>query len=147
PAATKPILNAYPLPTGPSLNKTGAQAGQAVFAGGYSNPSTTDATSLKIDQIFGSRLTVFGRYNYAPSEAVSRAGSPNSMSVLIDRPTHAQTLTLGATYVAGARLVDEIRFNLSDNYYRGVYKIDNFDGAVPLPNSYYLPGMTFDNAL
>ncbi len=69
------------------------------------------------------------------------------MSVLIDRPTHSQTLTFGATYVAGARFVDEIRFNLSENGYRGVYTIDNFDGAVPLPSSYYLPGMNFGNAL
>ncbi len=58
PPATAPILAAYPLPTGPSLGKTGAQSGQAVFAGGYSNPSTTDATSLKIDQAFGPKLTV-----------------------------------------------------------------------------------------
>jgi hypothetical protein len=147
PAATQPILNAYPLPTGPSLGKTGAQAGQAVFAGGYSNPSTTDAISLKLDQVLGSRLTIFGRYSYAPSESVGRAGSPNSMSVLIQRPTHAQTLTLGATWVINARMVNELRFNLSDNSYRGVYKIDNFGGAVALPNSYYIPGLAYGNAL
>ena len=56
-AAPKIILNAFPLPNGAPLTNQ-----QAVFAAGFSNPLTTDATSFRLDRIFSSKLNASGRY-------------------------------------------------------------------------------------
>jgi hypothetical protein len=66
----KPTLAGFPLPNGPDTAH-----GLARFSASYADPSTLDATSIRIDRTFGSALTVFGRYNYAPSDAESRRGS------------------------------------------------------------------------
>jgi len=40
---------------------------------GYSNPSSLDATSLRVDHAINSKLNLFGRYNYSPSSFAQRA--------------------------------------------------------------------------
>src|SRR5262249_6389429 len=44
PAAMSPFLNAYPIANGPALG-----AGLAQFNAGYSNPSSLDASSIRVD--------------------------------------------------------------------------------------------------
>ena len=46
PAAVQPLLNAFPLPNGPDLGN-----GTAAFAAGYSDPSTLDSSSIRIDYL------------------------------------------------------------------------------------------------
>ena len=72
----QPFLNAYPLPNGPEiLDQNGNPTGTASFNTTYSNRSTLDAASLRLDHKLNDKLTLFGRYNYAPSELVTRGGS------------------------------------------------------------------------
>jgi hypothetical protein len=52
PAAIQPFLNALPIANGPEMG-----GGLAQFNAGYSNPSTLNATSLRVDHMIGSRLT------------------------------------------------------------------------------------------
>src|SRR6202007_1804231 len=67
PAAMQPFLNAYPLPNG-----VAAGPGVAEFNASYSNPSSLDAYSIRVDQIIGSKFNLFGRYNYSPSNLDER---------------------------------------------------------------------------
>src|SRR5580693_332476 len=67
PASVRPYLDAYPLPNGASLG-----AGLAQFNAGYSNPSSLDATSLRVDHVINSKLNLFARYNYSPSDLSQR---------------------------------------------------------------------------
>ena len=64
------ILNAFPLPTGSDVP---GSPGAAFYVGSFSNPQSVDAASLRIDHTFSSRVTFFGRYNFAPSEDRQRA--------------------------------------------------------------------------
>jgi hypothetical protein len=55
-ASVKPFLNAFPLPTGPDL-----ASGLAEFAASYSNPSSLDATSVRLDHTVSEKLSFFAR--------------------------------------------------------------------------------------
>src|SRR5262249_59315086 len=69
PAAVQPLLNAFPLPNGPDLGN-----GTAAFLAGYSDPSSLDSYSIRIDYLAFSQLVLFGRYSDAPSSIVQRGG-------------------------------------------------------------------------
>ena len=105
PASIAPILNAYPIPNGP----VSADGFTAQFAGGYSNSGTLDATSIRIDHFFNSHFSIFGRYNYAPSNSVSLY-SPGELD---SSPVNTQTLTIGANNEWGSRISNSLRGNYS----------------------------------
>jgi len=58
--SVQPLLKAFPLPNGQNFGN-----GTAQFAASYSDPSTLDAYSLRLDHAITSRVTLFGRYSYA----------------------------------------------------------------------------------
>jgi len=66
--AYKPLLAALPLPTGP-VNPDGLTAS---LTAAYSDPTSLDATSLRMAHNFTNRVTLFGRYNRAPSYSALR---------------------------------------------------------------------------
>jgi hypothetical protein len=137
PAAIQPYLNAYPVPNGVELG-----AGLAQFNAGYSNPSSLNAYSMRMDQVLSPKLSLFGRYNYSPSTTEERgpnSGSGSVLSTTQSLPFSLQTLTIGLTEIINTGISNDIRVNYSND--RAVYKYasDNFGGAVPLPNSVLFP--------
>jgi hypothetical protein len=132
PAAMQPFLNAFPVQNGPDLGN-----GLAQFNASYSNPSTLDSYSIRIDHNINSNVSVFGRYNYAPSKTESRpVGAPSDKLVA---PIDTQTFTLGSTQSISARMSNELRANYS-NYRAGSSdQLDSFGGAVPPPDSVLFP--------
>src|SRR6266478_6298650 len=95
PPAVQPLLNAFPKPT------TGGQDfgnGTAVFTEGYSDPSSLDSYSARIDYLLSRRVTLFGRYSDAPSSIVQRGGGTlrTAYSDLDHMEDHTQTVTVGA---------------------------------------------------
>jgi len=135
PAALQPVLNALPLPTGAEVGTTG----QAPYAASFSNPSTLNATSFRLDHKFGNSATIFGRYDYAPSETITRILSTLSTSALT-----TQTLTLGLTHVLSARANNEVRFNFSQVQGQSLSNLDSFNGAVPFDKSLLVPASALD---
>ena len=135
PASLQPVLNALPLPTGPEIGTTG----QAPYAASFSNPSTLNATSFRIDHKFGDTATIFGRYDYAPSQTIARI-----LSILSTSALTTQTLTLGMTHVLSARANNEVRFNFSEVHGQSLSNLDNFNGAVPFDKSLLIPASFLD---
>jgi hypothetical protein len=136
--AVQPFLNAYPLPNGPEiLDQSGNPTGTAAFNTSYSNRSTLDAASLRVDHKLNDKLTLFARYNYAPSELVARLGAPAgfALSVLNTTRVGTQTATAGATWVASSTLTDDFRVNYSHVSSSQRTSLDNFGGAKPLDSS------------
>src|SRR5262249_4421072 len=124
--ATQPLLNAFPLPNGPAVGN-----GLAQFSGGYTNTITTDATSVRWDQVLNSHLTTFVRYNYSPSMAVTRPTTALSSPNTVRTPVH--TFTGGATWMINPSTVNETRFNISEADNGLDYELDSFGGAtVPI---------------
>jgi hypothetical protein len=128
----QPFLNAYPLPTGPEiLDSSGNPTGQAPFNASFSNPSTLNATSLRVDHILTKKINLFGRYNYAPSELIQRgAGGAASLSTINDFRIVTQTLTLGSTWAIANAVANDFRFNYSRNTGVGNSRLDTFGGAI-----------------
>jgi carboxypeptidase family protein/TonB-dependent receptor-like protein len=148
-SALQPYFSAYPLPNGPEVftpctpNVNGCPAsgqqptGAAHLNASYSNPARLDAYSLRIDHKLSSKWTLFGRYNYSPSELVQR-GSGLSLSVLNTSRITTQTGTLGATWIVAPTITNDLRFNYSRTNASSSVSLDNFLGAVPL-SSFQFP--------
>jgi len=136
PAALQPLLNAFPLPNGPNLGN-----GIAAFTASYSDPSRLDSTSIRIDYLPWAKVTLFGRYSYAPSSLDQRAGGTfqSNYSNVEDLNYGTQALTLGSNQALSPRLTNEVRFNYSRSRSSSVYVLDNFGGATPPPDSALFP--------
>jgi hypothetical protein len=136
-AAVQPFFNAYPLPNGPEILANGNPTGTASFNASYSNRSTLNASSLRVDHRLHDKLTLFGRYNYAPSDLVARPGVTvgDALSVLNTIHVNTQTATAGATWIASPTLTNDFRANYSRVDSSQRTSLDNFGGAVPFPPS------------
>ncbi|HEX3185369.1 MAG TPA: TonB-dependent receptor [Pyrinomonadaceae bacterium] len=134
PAAIKPLLNGYPLPTGPDRVN-----GLADFVSSYSDPARLDATSLRVDHVLGSKLSFFGRFNYAPSEAAQRGVNLSPLNNITITRIKTLTLTSGATYIASPTVTADFRFNYSKNKGSSFFEMDGLGGAVPPPDNILFP--------
>ncbi len=140
----QPFLNAYPLPNGSDLGN-----GQAEFNAGFSDRSSMNATSFRIDYTLKGRLTLFGRYNHAPSELVTRRGlgGLSSLSTIGSQRIKTQTLTSGATWAVTPARVNDFRFNYSRTSAGGFSRLDTLGGATVPPDSILFPaGFSSKNA-
>jgi hypothetical protein len=132
----QPFLNAYPVPNGRVFAD-----GFAEFNASHSDPLNLNATSIRIDHTFNSRLTLFGRYNYAPSETTQRGSHDTGASVNslnVDR-FKTQTLTIGSTQSFTPKVSNEIRANYTQSEGASFFLIDNLGGAVPPSDSHLFP--------
>jgi hypothetical protein len=141
--ATQPYLNAYPLDSKqPDLGN-----GIAQFNASYSDPATLDAYSLRIDHRVTDKISLFGRYNFSPSEIGQRAVSGLALnSVVISRIT-VQTATIGLTLAVSPRVANELRFNYSRTNAFSNASLDSFGGAVPLTSLGFPSPFTAKNSL
>ena len=135
PAAVQPLLKAFPLPNGPDLGN-----GTAAFSASYSDPSTLDSSSIRIDYIPAQRVTIFGRYSDAPSRINVRGGAgAYEYSNVQNTKYGTQVLTVGSDQTLTPRLTNEVRVNYSRSSSHGFYTLDNFGGATPPPDSALFP--------
>lgn len=137
PAQMQPYLKAYPIPNGRVFTgATGIPTGLAEFSASFSDPSTLNATSIRIDQVINNNLTLFGRYNHAPSESTQRL---NGLSELDSTKYSTKTLTLGMTHIITPNLNNELRVNYSYADGSVLAWLDSFGGATPLSDSQVFP--------
>ena len=126
--ALQPYLNAYPQPNGPDDLSTGI----AQFNASYSNPATLNAYSLRVDHKLNDKVSIFGRYNYSPSELDERATSDLfPLSDVEPITITTQTATAGTTWSLSPFVVNDFRFNYSRTTASSYNYLDNFGGAVP----------------
>ena len=144
PVAITPYLNAYPLPNDQTVTP-GVYT--SPFTGSYAERATLNATSLRIDHAFNDRFSIFGRYNYAPSQiAGPQSGGSFSLSSFETTVVNTQTLTLGVNMMLSPRVSNTIRGNYSTQSSGQSYALTSFGGATPLNPSLLLgPGSTSDN--
>jgi hypothetical protein len=136
PTGIAPFLQAYPEPTNHSITP-GVFVGP--FTGTFSNPSSLDAGSVRIDHTFNDRFTVFGRYNDAPSYTATRT---DNLAAVDTTTVNTKTLTFGSTMALNRQLVDTVRINYSSQNSNLVTVLDNFGGAVPPEPTILGPGLS-----
>jgi hypothetical protein len=136
PAAMQPFLKAYSVPNGAAVGP-----GLAQFNASYSNPSSLDAYSIRLDQVLSPKLHLFGRYNYSPSSLDQRGAlfSIPALSTTQSVSSSIHTFTIGLTQLIKPALSNEVRVNYSNHRLATKFAVDNFGGAVPLPDSLLFP--------
>ncbi len=135
PSAIAPFLLAFPEPNDKAITP-GVYVG--TFTGGYSNPSALNAGSVRIDHVFNSRFSIFGRYNEAPSEAASRSQHNSEVDTTV---VGTRTLTLGSTMIFNPQAANNLRGNYSVQNSSFVSSLDTFGGAVPPSLSVLAPNL------
>jgi hypothetical protein len=140
--ALQPYLNAFPRPNGP---EDPANPGAAQFNASYSNPASLDAYSLRIDHKLNDKLSLFGRYDYSPSELIQRGNGQTLNTVATSRIT-TQTMTVGAPWLISPAAANDFRLNYSRTVGSTDLTQDNFGGAVPLATLPFPAGFTNQNA-
>jgi Carboxypeptidase regulatory-like domain len=143
----QPYLNAFPLPSPNAPDN--AATGEAEFNASYSNPGTLDASSIRIDHQFNNRWSLFGRYNYSPSELSMRGGGggTSALSSVESFRITTQTLTLGTAWAISPSITNDFRFNYSRTNAQSSYSLDSFGGAVPLTSLPFPASYTSQDSL
>ena len=134
PASVAPLLMAYPLPSA-GQDIAGAYTGN--FYTTFSNPSTLNATSVRLDFSPIAKLNLFVRGDYAPS-----VGAQYGAFDFYTRSTYSKTIsnvdsiTVGSTYIFTTALVNDFRFNISHSKGATVVSATNFGGATAPSDAY-----------
>lgn len=140
PAVLRPLFAAFPTPLAADAAAASAATGfLAAYRQSYSQPSTINAHSLRLDEAVMDRWRIFGRFGYTPSSTISRYSS--DLAQVNKNAVNAKILTLGSTNLFRSRLAHEARFNISWNDQISRSSIDAFGGATPLAIS-DLAGLT-----
>jgi hypothetical protein len=125
------FLDAFPIP-----NRPDSRFGFAKFVASYADVSSLNATSLRMDHLFGTRLSVFGRINHAPSTYTARLYALNNPT---DTIADTDTLTIGSTLLISPQTTNEVRFNHSHTTGESYSRLDDFGGAKPLAPELFFP--------
>jgi hypothetical protein len=138
--AYQPYINALPFPSGAPIDPTCDNITNpcvAPLTAGYSNPSSLNATSIRIDHSLTNKITLFTRYNHAPSYDATRFWE----EVQYD-DANTDTLTVGATILLAPTRVNDFRANWSQNTGSLVNSLTNFHGALVPSNAVLFPFST-----
>jgi len=141
PAAVQPLLNAFPQPNGPDLGN-----GTAGFSASYSNPSSLNSYSGRIDYWLNNKVTIFGRYSEAPSDTSQRAGAQTNYNTIYRTDYRVRTATIGSTQLLSSKLVNEARFNYSRSRAHTKFTLDDFGGGTPPASSVLFPSVAPQNS-
>jgi len=135
--AYQPFINALPLPTAPPIDPTCDNVTNpcvAPITATYSNPFSLNATSIRIDHRLTGKITLFARYNHAPSQSATR-----SWEEVTFNNANTDTVTAGATILLTPTKVNDFRANWSRNTGSSDTSLTNFYGAVVPPSSVLFP--------
>jgi len=128
PAGFSPSLAPYvalaPMPNGVDPNNGNAPA----YVSSFSNPSSTNATSIRIDHRINDKLNLFVRYAYSPSYSAVRTSY--AVNNLQTNSYDQHLVTVGANSALTPHLANELRFNWTKNEGSSVYTLDNYGGAA-----------------
>jgi Carboxypeptidase regulatory-like domain/TonB dependent receptor len=135
----QPIVNALPLPSAnaPLIDPTCDNVTNPCLANltaAYSNPSSLNATSIRIDQNLGKKITLFARYLHAPS-----FGTYREWEELAYQNVNTDSITAGVTMLLGPTKVNDFRANWSRYTVAFITRLTDFYGGVPPPTSLLFP--------
>jgi len=143
----QPLVNALPLPdpNAPLVDPTCdniTNPCQAIIIAAYSNPSSLDSISFRIDHKLTQKINLFARYSHAPSSDATRNWEEVEYSNV-----GMDTFTVGATVLFTPAMLNDFRANWSQGSASDTTSLTDFHGAVVPslstlfpPSSPYAPG-------
>jgi len=141
PTNLQPFLKAFPIPTGIDLG-----SGSAEYRAVLSNPSNSNFTTIRLDQILNPKTNLFFRFSLTPASADQRGTQESTPNVITSRSSHAELFTAGISRMLSGGTLNDLRLNYSITSTSRQTVMDNFGGAVPLTNLLVFPkGVTSAN--
>ena len=146
PSALQPVMKAWPAPNGGEIlipcgqpsdpgcdPLTGLEpSGAAKFIGAWSNPSSINSTSVRLDHVVMDKLRLFFRFSDTSSSSATRQGLSFSPSADEVSSNTMRTYTAGATSLLTNRVSNDVRLNYSSNFGSFRQFIDAFGGNTPV---------------
>jgi hypothetical protein len=132
--ALRHYLNSFPIPNGPVRTNPVL----AEFSASYVNDASFNAASLRLDHRFGDKVSIFARYNNAPSD-ISLRGAGSSLNNTLNLSFKTETITIGSTQVITPGLVNDVRVNYSRSEGLKDFELDDLGGAVPINGEAVFP--------
>jgi hypothetical protein len=135
----QPLVNALPLPDpnapliDPACDNI-TNPCQANIVAAYSNPSSLDAISIRIDHHLTKKINLFARYSHAPSYDATRNWEEVGTSTV-----DMDTFTAGATILLTPAMLNDFRANWSQSTAGVTTSLTDFQGAVVPPLSTLFP--------
>lgn len=128
PAVVQQVLNAYAVPNGLDVGN-----GVAEFIGSWSNPSSLNSTSVRLDHAVSDKLRLFFRFGDANSDTTNRGTNiPYTPTDLTTLSYTLLTYTGGMSNILTNHLSNEFRLNYSSNTATSRTVIDAFGGSTPV---------------
>ncbi len=129
PSNVQQVLNAWPVQSPSGIDDTAN--GIAQFISSWSNPSSIDSTSVRLDRAVSDKLRIFFRFNDTASTSAVRNGGLGGTSPSVNTITNStiRTYTGGLTSVFSTRVSNDLRLNYSSNDTTRSDVIDSFGGA------------------
>lgn len=128
PAPLQQVLNAFPMPNGQDVGN-----GIAEFNSNWSNPSSINSGSVRLDHVVSGRLRLFFRFSDTSSSTAIRGNGDFATPTEDNSSEYAsRTYTVGATSAFTSRLSNEFRLNYSTNRVISDQVIDSFGGSTPV---------------
>jgi Carboxypeptidase regulatory-like domain/TonB-dependent Receptor Plug Domain len=130
----RPFLNAFPRPNGRETAN-----GLARFSASYTDSAFLRAASIRVDQKLGEKLSLFGRYSFAPSETETRGGANSSLNTTLQMAFTTESLTLGGIHVLSPKISHDFRANYSTTKAGKYFQLDDLGGAETLDDPIVFP--------
>ncbi len=128
PANLRPVLDAFPQPTGPDLG-----LGLSELTVNTSTPSGLDLGSFRVDHALNSRVSLFARYQQVPSRAEAGFSQVENSSF------NNVSFTIGASMLAGPAVTGDTRLNFTRTNVSSRWLSTRAGGAAPVDLSSILP--------
>lgn len=128
PDRLRPVLEAFPVPNGPAFG-----AGLSELVVNASRPSRLDLGSLRIDHALTPRLSLFGRYQKAPSSTQSGYAQVDQSQFDND------SFTFGASALASPNISSDLRLNITRTTVASRWMATGAGGAMPFDLSSLFP--------
>lgn len=113
------------------------------FRATYSDPNSAENYSLRLDQIINSKFSFFARFNYSPSFSENR--NPANLSSFITGKQITRTFTFGATQAFSSNLINDFRFNISNQKASTNHDFDGRYGGILPDKSIFIPKSFAEN--
>ena len=121
PKSRRPLVEAFPIPNGLPLG-----AGLSEFIANASRPSRLDLGSIRFDHALTSRVSLFGRYQKAPSSTESGFAQVDHSHFDND------SFTLGASALASPNVTSDLRLNVTRTSVASRWAATGAGGAIPI---------------
>lgn len=145
PHPLREVLNAFPQPSAPGPPPDCANpdpgSGLAEFIGAWTNPSSIDATSIRLDHTVRDKVRLFFRFaNTSSAATAQQAGIFGVASDLSSTAFTTRTYTFGVTSALSSSVNNEFRLNYSSNTERSSVTPIDFGGATAV-NLFQMQGV------